>query len=160
MFAMKTILFPTDFSEQAGYAFGLACVLARDHGAGLVVLHVEPSPMVVLGGTVALPPLPEEHWRDEVQAKLKEYQPPPGVPAEYRFEEGDPSEIILRVARESDCDLVVMGTHGRGPVTRFLLGSVAERVVRKAPCPVLTVRAPVGAAAHAPEECAAAAPAQ
>jgi nucleotide-binding universal stress UspA family protein len=158
MFAMKTILFPTDFSEQAGYAFGLACALARDHGAGLVVLHVEPSPMVVLGGAVALPPLPEEHRRDEVQARLRESQPPPGVPAEFRFEEGEPADVILRVAKESDCDLIVMGTHGRGPVTRFLLGSVAEFVVRKAPCPVLTVRAPAGAAANAPEECVAAAP--
>jgi nucleotide-binding universal stress UspA family protein len=59
--------------------------------------------------------------------------------------EGDPAGAILRAARENQCDLIVMGTHGRAGLNRFLRGSVAEEVVRKAPCPVMTVNAEVPA---------------
>jgi nucleotide-binding universal stress UspA family protein len=65
---------------------------------------------------------------------------------EYHLEAGDPATEILRVAREVPCDLIVLGTHGRTGLTRLVLGSVAEEVLRKAPCSVLTVKAPPPAA--------------
>ena len=62
------------------------------------------------------------------------------MPIETAFEEGRPSVKIVEFARDHEIDLIVMGTHGRGPVAHFLLGSVAENVIRSAECPVLTVR--------------------
>ena len=64
------------------------------------------------------------------------------VPIEHRLEEGDPVTVILRVARESKCELIVMGTHGRSGLAHLLMGSVAEQIVRKATCAVLVVKAP------------------
>jgi len=66
----------------------------------------------------------------------------PDVPIDTRVEQGDPAGVILRLAAETKCDLIVLGTHGRGLIGRFLLGSVAESVVRHAICPVLTVSHP------------------
>jgi nucleotide-binding universal stress UspA family protein len=67
----------------------------------------------------------------------------PAVKIEHRLAEGDPAREILRVARETGCDLIVMGTHGWTGLGRLLMGSVAEQVVRKATCPVLTVKTPI-----------------
>ena len=87
--------------------------------------------------------LAHEGYRDELRARLQTLQSgEPGVPVEYRLEAGDPATEVLRVAREVPCDLIVLGTHGRTGLTRLVLGSVAEEVLRKAPCPVLTVKAP------------------
>jgi nucleotide-binding universal stress UspA family protein len=74
------------------------------------------------------------------------------VRVEHRLVAGDPGAEILRAAREEPCDLIVMGTHGRTGLGRVLLGSVAEQVVRRAPCPALTVKAPAesGRPADAP----------
>jgi nucleotide-binding universal stress UspA family protein len=66
----------------------------------------------------------------------------PTLPVEHRLEVGDPVAEILRVAQESKCDLIVMGTHGRTGLAHLLMGSVAEKVVRKAACPVLVVKTP------------------
>jgi nucleotide-binding universal stress UspA family protein len=66
--------------------------------------------------------------------------PSPRVTIEHRLLEGDPATVIAETAAETGADLVVMGTHGRTGLTRFVMGSVAEDVLRKAPCPVLTVR--------------------
>ncbi|HEY8505975.1 MAG TPA: universal stress protein [Gemmataceae bacterium] len=140
MLKFRTILYPTDFSEPARAAFDLACSLARDHGARLVVLHVYPPPRAH-GDIIDFraPDGPVESLR----AQLHEVRPPePGPEVEYRLEEGDPAAVILRVAAERGCDLIVMGTHGRTGLWRVLLGSVAERVLRDAPCPVLTVKSP------------------
>jgi nucleotide-binding universal stress UspA family protein len=143
MFAIQTVLHPTDFSDRSGVAFHLACALARDHGARLVVLHVPEVP-AVMGGTDGLiiptPPIDWEGLRDKLH-RLR-----PGdtkVPVEYRVAEGDTATEILRLADEVKADLIVMGTHGRRGVGRLLMGSVAEEVVRKAPCPVLTVKVPL-----------------
>jgi nucleotide-binding universal stress UspA family protein len=138
---MKTILHPTDFSERSEFAFRLACALARDHGARLLVLHVV-VPAVLYGeGMVVLPP---ESYQRQAEEKLQRLHPyDPKVAVESRVAEGDPTQEILRVAQEANCDLIVMGTHGWTGLGRFLMGSVAEGVVRKAPCPVLTVKMPM-----------------
>lgn len=144
MLAMKSILHPTDFSADAQPAFDVACVLAGEGGGRLVVLHVERPPLATLGGTTAVPPLPNEYNREKLGKKLRDIQPArAGITIEHRLEYGDPASVILEVAQEIGADLIVMGTHGRTGLRRLLMGSVAERVVRKASCPVLTIRRPV-----------------
>jgi nucleotide-binding universal stress UspA family protein len=141
MLSVRTILHPTDFSEHSQYALWLACALARDYGARLVVLHVVHSPVVVYGEG-AVPPDPEE-MRAEAQEQMEALQVPcPNVRAERRLEEGDVVETILCTAGECQANLIVMGTHGRTGLGRLLMGSVAEQVVRKAACPVLTLKTP------------------
>jgi len=143
---IRTILHPTDFSAAAAAAFQMACSLSRAFEARLILLHVLPAPVVVLGGTQALPPLPDEVGRQEAEDKLQAVQPAAGaLVVERRIRQGGAAGEILRLAQETPCDLIVMGTHGRTGVGRFLVGSVAEAVLRKAPCPVLTVKAPSGA---------------
>jgi nucleotide-binding universal stress UspA family protein len=133
MLSIHTILHPTDFSARSGYALQLALSLARDHGARLVVLHVMPVPLVQ----------EKRLYREEMAGELNRLGAPDAqVRMEHRLEEGDAITQILRVARETGCDLIVMGTHGRTGLGRLLMGSVAEQVVRQASCPVLTVRAP------------------
>lgn len=144
MLHLNAILHPTDFSEHSGYAFRLACSLARDHGAQLIVLHV----VTTLGAELvpageAAAELQPEGYRHKLQEDLRRIQSPdPAVSVDHRLAEGDPAAEIVRVASETHCDMVVLGTHGRTGLQRLLMGSVAEQVVRKAPCPVLTVKAP------------------
>jgi nucleotide-binding universal stress UspA family protein len=142
MLDLQAILHPTDFSEHSGHAFRLACSLARDYGARLVVLHVGEPPVLVTEGIVA-PPLPAEYDRPDLEARLRKLTPPvPPVPVEYQLVFGTAAEQILAAAEAFHCGLIVMGTHGRTGLSRALLGSVAEQVARRAPCPVLTVKAP------------------
>ena len=144
MLAMKTILYPTDLSPNARPAFEVACAVAS-HGCGrLVILHVGQPPLATLGGTPVVPPLPSEYDSQRLEEELKGLQPADaGIAFEHRLEYGDPVAVILRTAQETGADLIVMGTHGRTGLRRLLMGSVAEQVVRKATCPVLTVRTPV-----------------
>jgi nucleotide-binding universal stress UspA family protein len=145
MLTIKTILHPTDFSQGSDYAFRLACALGRDYGARLVVLHVVTPPVSVFGGMHAPPPLPEEYDRKEAENKLHQLHPTDAsVPVEYRLREGDPAREIVALASEIPCDLIVLGTHGRTGLKRLLMGSVAERVLRLAACPVVTVKHPQG----------------
>jgi nucleotide-binding universal stress UspA family protein len=157
MLPIRTIVHATDFSESSGAAFRLACSLARDYGARLVVLHVQPPPV----GVYAMEPafFPPEGQREEVLNELHGVRPgDPAVRVQHRLVEGDPADEILEVAKESGADLIVLGTHGRRGLGRLLLGSVAEQVVRKAPCPVVTVKPstrveiPVAGAAEKPAE--------
>jgi nucleotide-binding universal stress UspA family protein len=141
MLPIRTVLHPTDFSERSGYALQLACALARDYGARLVVLHVATPPNVVYSEG-ALPLDPDIFYRQEKERIDRLVIPNAGVRAERRFEEGDPPAEILRVAGDVHADLIVMGTHGRTGLGRLLMGSVAEEIVRKASCPVLTVKTP------------------
>jgi len=141
MLPIRTILYPTDFSESSRSAFHHACSLARDGGAHLVVLHVMPPPVTFNGEGVLLPP-PVQDW-DRMQERLQQVTAPdPKVHLEHRLAQGDASSEILWVAKELKCDLMVMGTHGRTGLGRLLMGSVAEQVLRRAPCPVLTVKTP------------------
>ena len=143
MLPIKTILHPTDFSDLAGHAFQMACALARDYGARLIVCHVYQPPPVVYGEFGVAPPPPEEA-PESLRERLANIHPADeGVDVQHYLLEGDPAEEIFELARDSMCDLIVMGTHGRTGLGRLLMGSVAERVMRRAPCPVLTIKAPV-----------------
>lgn len=144
MLPIGTILCPTDFSKESGAAFDMACALARDSRARLIVLHVERPPLATLGGQTFVPPLPSEYDRERLREKLQEIRPPEAnIAVEHRLEFGEPDAVILGVAGEVRAGLIVMGIHGGSGVRRLLMGSVAEHIVRKAPCPVLTVRAPL-----------------
>jgi nucleotide-binding universal stress UspA family protein len=141
MLRLKTILHPTDFSPTSEHALKVAASLARDYGARLVVLHVTPPPVVVYGEGV-VPPDPVQH-RETARRMLDEIRPLHGaVEVERKLLEGDAVWEILRMAAELPCDAIVMGTHGRTGLGRLLMGSVAEQVLRKAPCLVLTVKTP------------------
>jgi nucleotide-binding universal stress UspA family protein len=143
MLPIKTILHPTDFSPSARYALWLASSLARDHGARLVVMHVAGPALAKLYGEVPVFQQLEEHERD-LEERLHRLKPLHfKLPVEYRMEKGVPAEEILRVAQETKCDLIVMGTYGRTGLNRMLMGSVAEQVLRKARCPVLAVKSPL-----------------
>jgi nucleotide-binding universal stress UspA family protein len=144
MLQLQAILHPTDYSEHSAFAFRLACSLARDHGARVIVLHVvatlgpELVPFGEAGGQ-----LQPEGYQNKLWDDVRRVQSPdPAVAVDHRLAEGDPAEAILLAAQQTGCDLIVLGTHGRTGLERLLTGSVAEQVVRKAPCPVLTVRAP------------------
>jgi nucleotide-binding universal stress UspA family protein/quercetin dioxygenase-like cupin family protein len=145
MTGIQTILHPTDFSENSRYAFQTACALARDYHANLVVLHVMmPSVSPLVEG-----PLPDPLRSAESQASLAPLPWPqpsdPQISVEHRLAEGDPADEILRLAEALSANLVVMGTHGRTGLGRFLTGSVAEEVLRKSLCPVLVVKTPLRA---------------
>lgn len=146
MFTLNTILYPTDFSKPSEYAFRLACSMARDHGAKVIIMHVAPSPPTYVGGEIAVP-LPPIDYKAQLWEAFRKLQATDPRARELRVEtrlaEGDPAREIVAAAKETDADLVVMGTHGRTGLGRLLLGSVAELVLRKAPCPVLTVKGPV-----------------
>jgi nucleotide-binding universal stress UspA family protein len=134
---METILHPTDFSEPSAQACRLACSLARDRSARLIVLHVVPASLSA----------EQRAFGEEIADELNHLSlPDAGVHAERRLEEGDPAEVILRVARETNSDWIVLGSHGRTGLGRLLMGSVAEQILRKAGCPVLTVKSPASVA--------------
>jgi nucleotide-binding universal stress UspA family protein/quercetin dioxygenase-like cupin family protein len=144
MSSIRTILHPTDFSENSHYAFQTACSLAKDHQAVLILLHVVP-PLVA---PIMPEPAPNPLVSADTQDCLKRWQfawpqpPDPSVRVEHRVAEGNAPGEILHLARALKCDLIVMGTHGRTGLDRFLTGSVAEEVLRQALCPVLVVRMP------------------
>jgi nucleotide-binding universal stress UspA family protein len=145
MWELHTVLCAADFSGCSRYAFEVARALARDHHARLVVLHVATPPPLVTWGELERALDRRDGYRAELAHKLRESYPGDGPGAvEYRVEDGDPATEIAALAREVECDLLVLGTHGRTGLDRLLLGSVAEKVLRKAPCPVLTVKAPPG----------------
>jgi nucleotide-binding universal stress UspA family protein len=136
MLAVRKILVPIDWSETSNRAFHLACSLARDHGAELVLLHVVPLAVMTTG------PAPGDyldHMREEL---TRTAATEPGICVQPLVLEGDPARAILEVARETHCNAIVMGTHGRTGLGHLLMGSVAEQVVRNAPCAVLTVKSP------------------
>lgn len=143
LWPLKTILHPTDFSENSADAFALACSLARDHGARLIALHVTTvTDLAYTGFGAPGSPLLKDEYLGTVRRSLANLQPVPGVELVRRLEEGDPAGEILRVAAEAGADLIVIGTHGRTGLRHLLMGSVAEQVVRKATPPVLSVRTP------------------
>lgn len=147
---ISRILVPVDFSASSYAAVGYASALASGAGAELLLVHVT----VPSADFAATPDSPE--GRPYALAS----QIDPGAPAldhvvptlpdvRYRHAivSGDPAEELLRLAQEERIDLIVMGTHGHTALARLLLGSVAESVVRSAPCPVLTLKLPKDAAA-------------
>jgi nucleotide-binding universal stress UspA family protein len=146
MARFHTILHPTDFSPGSAAAFAAACDLARDYDARLVVLHAFGAVVPVAAAAVIVSADLDE-LRAIARRELDAVRPTnPTVRVERVFREGPSTQVILDAAREFAADLIVIGTHGRTGFRRLLLGSVTEEVLRKAPCPVLTVKAPVPAA--------------
>jgi nucleotide-binding universal stress UspA family protein len=147
MLELKNILAPTDLSQHAESGLRYAVGLAERFGAALHLVHVLPEVVAPVGPEpMILPSLPAEYY-DEAQAHAldalaKVLKPEWGTPK--NVEEavcwGDPVQSIITYARDHAVDLIVLATHGRTGLGHVLLGSVAERIVREAPCPVLTVR--------------------
>lgn len=138
---MKTILFPTDFSHTGDAALELASVLARDTGAKILIVHIE-EPPVAYGGGEMYYGLPEPD-PEQLKKMLSSVKPSdPNIAFEQRLLTGEPANALTRLAKDEEADLIVMGTHGRTGLFRLLMGSVAEAVVRRAPCPVLTYKQP------------------
>lgn len=144
MLPIKTILHPTDFSSASEYAFQVACSLARDYSAKLVVLHVDVPP-VTMGEVISY--MDPEDYKAKLWAEFHRLEASePGIRdlrVETKLVEGNPAKEILKAANEIMPELVVMGTHGRTGLGRLLMGSVAEEVVRKSLFPVLTVKTPI-----------------
>ena len=146
---LKTILVPTDFSEPSTAALDYAKQLADRFDASIHVLHVVQDParqpwVLETYGVSSLDVLADittqaqkdlEHALPETERRKYKAELVTGV--------GSPSGEIMNYAQKNNVDLIVMGTHGRGALAHAILGSVTERVVRFAPCPVLTVRAKV-----------------
>ena len=146
MTAIKRILVPTDFSEASRDALRYACKLADACGASLDVFHAIETPYFT-GGYMEMYPAPPdfiEKLEQAARAEMEKSLTPEQV-ARYRvmfaLRLGSPAHEILDYVRaRPEIDLIVMATHGRGSVARLMMGSVTDKVVRAAPCPVLTVR--------------------
>lgn len=155
MITIKRILCPTDFSPFSARALSHAVALARWYRARLSVLHVSPL-MPSLSGSSALaidPITLEPRARAALLARVREFAAPAlqaGLETHCLLREGPVVADILAQARDEKADLIALGTHGYGGVRHLLLGSVAEKVLRKAPCPVLTVSGAAAASAQAP----------
>ena len=146
MINLKRILVPTDFSECSDAAVRYGLELARKFGATVHLLHViqDPATQPWAAEGYVVPVLEAlEEWQKDAQKRLEA-----SIPEADRAKAivwcviASPFPEILRYATANDIDLIVMGTHGRGGVSHMVLGSIAEKVVRRAPCPVLTVRYP------------------
>ncbi len=143
MLDIRRILWPTDFSEGAGRAFPYATALASWHEAELHVLNVKEDRSAESTGMKSSFPISKDTLTRLLNA---EEEPPQHVDLEAltivqeQSEEESPPDTIVAYAEEHEVDLIVAGTHGRRGLQRLLIGSVAEEVLRTAPCPVLTVR--------------------
>ena len=148
MLPFRKIIAPTDFSEPARAGVEAAVALAEQQSAEIILVYAIPRlPLVpaphgaAAAGQVAL----EKEIRQSADRALDEMvgsQIPSGVAARHRVLSGDPAGQIAAAAREEGADLIVMATHGETGWRRFVSGSVAEKVVRLAECPVLSVRGP------------------
>ncbi len=149
MIALKKILVATDFSEPSDAALAYGRELARTFGASLTVLHIADNILTRAYGAdgivLADPELQREietSAQRQVDAVLFDDDRKMLGAVGLVITSNSPSAAIVTYARDAAIDLIVMGTHGRGAIAQLLMGSVAERVVRIAPCPVLTVRHP------------------
>ena len=146
MITIRTILVPTDFSEASEAALKYGKEMARVFGASLHVVHIMEDLLAhAWSAEVYVASMP--NLREEIEREATDRLAAMVTDDERRLLRvttalvaGSPFLEIIRYAKANQIDLIVMGTHGRGPVAHMLLGSVAEKVVRKAPCPVLTVR--------------------
>jgi nucleotide-binding universal stress UspA family protein len=138
----KKILVPVDFSPRARAAVEYALVLARHFEADVHLLYAVKEPVAVgVDEPVVLWEFAHTRAGREMKRYLQEIEDV-GVVVRGRLESGDTAEAILRVAAEERFDLIVMGTHGRTGLAHWVHGSIAEKVVRVAGCPVLTIRVP------------------
>jgi nucleotide-binding universal stress UspA family protein len=142
---LKKVLVPTDFSESARHALTYGISFAREYEAELTLLHVVEN--LTVGYASDLFPVPMAEVFQEISgyartelAKLGTEARAKSITVEEVVIQGKPSAEIMRFARETEVDMIVLGTHGKGMLDQALFGSTTERVVRRAPCPVLTVR--------------------
>jgi len=149
MILLKNVLVATDFGEASDAALIYGRALARAFGATLHVLHVAENVFTRgIGGEAYIAVFPdlqkdvEEAARKQLDELLIDNDPVALPTRGVVLTSNTPAMAIVDYAKEAGVDLIVMGTHGRGAVAHLLMGSVAERVVRTAPCPVLTVRSP------------------
>lgn len=144
---LKRILCPTDFSEPSEHALTYAISLAQQYGAVLYLLHVI-EPLTPVPGIEMGPVLMYDERPDLLQQvhELLDEMVPEDIKAKIEIKplirRGAPFLEIIRTAREEEIDLIVIATHGRTGLSHVLLGSTTERVVRKAPCPVLSIKHP------------------
>lgn len=144
---IKRILFPTDFSEGSDNALPYAADMAKHYGAKLYVLHVMHDIAQATGWYV--PHISMDELYKDIEKNAKKEIEKYGVEELRGFKDidrtvikGIPYDEIIKFAKENKIDLIVIGTHGRKGLDRVIFGSTAERVVRDAPCPVLSVRLP------------------
>ena len=140
MKTLKTILHATDFSDLADNAFHAAFALARAHGARLILLNVKQPQETIQGEFGLMPPEPEATDAailDRLEKLIPEDSP---IQVERMVAHGAAAEVIVQVAKEKHCDLIVLGTHGREGLARLFYGNVADDITRSAPCPVLALR--------------------
>ncbi len=134
------VLCPTDFSPHSELALHHAAIYARASGASLLIAYVQEIPASSGEGMLHSGVNPENPAT--LARRLEGVLPDEDIAFEHRMLKGKPAEEILRLAREENVAMIVMGTQGRTGVGRLLMGSVAEQVLRQAPCPVLTVKVP------------------
>lgn len=147
MIKLEHLLVATDFSACSKEAIGYAIDLSKKTKGRMTLLHIFESPFLYPAET-SLGSYPEVYqWlQDFKQEEIKNLDAlsdeirKEGLPVETIFKEGSPSIEIIRTAKEVGADLIVMGTHGRKGLSHVVMGSVAERVAREAPCPVFIVR--------------------
>lgn len=146
MIEVKRILFPTDFSEHSEHAWTYALAFAKEFGAELHLIHVVAAPPHVGEAYVTYDPKKLlEAMTAEANAQLDrmvEVARDAGLTFHRLVVTGVDFREIIEAARTREVDLIVMATHGRTGLAHALMGSVAEKVVRKAPCPVLTIKHP------------------
>ena len=145
MINLRRILVPTDLSESANHALAYGISFAREYKAELVLLHVIET--LSVGYASDLFPAPMAEVLEEIGSyargelvKLAAQATERGVTAQQVVVQGKPATEVIRYAKEQAVDMIVLGTHGRGVLDHALFGSTTERVVRRAPCPVLTCR--------------------
>jgi nucleotide-binding universal stress UspA family protein len=157
----KKLLVPLDFSPCASRALGLAAELGKLHGAGLVLLHVSELPANLPGDTLVTPsdasdPVRvDDYTTNGARRQLEALAAPlrrEGFAVDVRAVTGSVPEAILASARDLGADAIVVGTHGRKGLSHLFLGSVAERLVRESPLPVVSVRACAAEAEPTKEE--------
>jgi nucleotide-binding universal stress UspA family protein len=146
MARIRRIVHPTDFSPASGPAFKKAVELAKDDNAALAVVHVLPA-LPIVGDAYIAPTAYDEMLRaqrrqaEQHLARLVKRARAAGARASGTvIDSGAVADQIARVARRQGADLIVMGTHGHGIIARALLGSVAQRVISRASCPVMTIK--------------------
>jgi nucleotide-binding universal stress UspA family protein len=141
---ISRILVPIDFSAASDSALRYGRALAETFSASIHLLHIIED-TIVYGGSDPLPHSIREDWERTARKQLSDVMTDAErerFKAELVIRTGAPFVEIVRYAKDFAADLIVMGAHGHGPIAHMLIGSVADKVVRKAPCPVLTVRDP------------------
>jgi len=145
MIRIKKLVVGIDFSDHANVAMRYAAEIARVFDAEVIACHVVEPPDLISqlppGGEGYFPPNLPQLQQQSSEQQCREMLAKAGVArGRVLTPVGSPFVELVRAAKDEDADLIVVGTHGRGAIAHILLGSVAERVVRKAHCPVLTVR--------------------